>query len=67
MNYQELKKVISANPKVVLTTHRSPDGDAIGSILGLYLFLKKMGLTQVTPIIPDPDADFLYHHGHLPG
>lgn len=60
MNYQELKKIISANPKVVLTTHRSPDGDAIGSILGLYLFLKKMGLTQVTPIIPDPDADFLH-------
>ena len=29
--------------KILITTHKNPDGDAVGSSLGWYHFLKKMG------------------------
>ena len=44
--------------KVVITTHQKPDGDAMGSALGLYHFLKKLG-HDVTVISPTNWADFL--------
>ena len=44
--------------KVVITTHRSPDGDAIGSSLGLYHFLI-LNRIEASVIIPDPDPEFL--------
>ncbi|MDI6799280.1 MAG: bifunctional oligoribonuclease/PAP phosphatase NrnA [Actinomycetota bacterium] len=34
---------IESNQRFVLATHRDPDGDAIGSLIGLGLFLKKIG------------------------
>lgn len=37
-------KILLATPKnIVITAHRNPDGDAIGSSLGLYHFLRKNG------------------------
>jgi phosphoesterase RecJ-like protein len=48
----ELNEFISASPrKVILITHINPDGDAIGSALGLQLSLEKAGhtCTVVTP------------------
>jgi len=60
MNYSELKARLQPDTKVVLTTHQSPDGDAIGSVLGLYQFLKQLGLNQVAVIVPDPDPQFLH-------
>ena len=44
--------------KVVITTHQKPDGDAMGSSLGLFHFLKQFG-HQVTVISPTNWADFL--------
>ncbi|MEO6732738.1 MAG: bifunctional oligoribonuclease/PAP phosphatase NrnA [Ferruginibacter sp.] len=44
--------------KVVITTHQKPDGDAMGSSLGLFHFLKQLG-HQVTVISPTNWADFL--------
>ncbi|MEN9486703.1 MAG: hypothetical protein RIR56_391, partial [Bacteroidota bacterium] len=35
----EIKKLISPEKKVVIITHYNPDGDAIGSALGLKHFL----------------------------
>ena len=32
------KKVISENKSFLITTHRGPDGDAIGSSLAMYHF-----------------------------
>ncbi|MDR0793370.1 MAG: DHH family phosphoesterase [Chitinophagaceae bacterium] len=47
------------NPvKVVITMHQKPDGDAMGSALGLYLFLKKLG-HSVTVVSPTNWAGFL--------
>src|SRR5438128_1796926 len=48
-----------ANPKkVVITTHQKPDGDAMGSSLGLYHFLVQLG-HSVTVISPTNWANFL--------
>lgn len=55
---QEIQQLIDATDKVVITTHKSPDGDAIGSSLALYHFLKKLG-KQVTVIVPDAFPVFL--------
>ena len=44
--------------KVVVTMHQKPDGDAMGSALGLYHFLIAMG-HEVTVISPTNWADFL--------
>lgn len=44
--------------KVVITTHQKPDGDAMGSSLGLYHFLKALG-HEVTVIAPTNWAAFL--------
>jgi bifunctional oligoribonuclease and PAP phosphatase NrnA len=47
------------NPKkVVITMHQKPDGDALGSTLGLYHFLKQLG-HDATVISPTNWADFL--------
>jgi len=44
--------------KIVIVTHVSPDGDALGSSLGLYHFLSVQGKT-VNVIVPNAFPDFL--------
>ena len=44
--------------KVVITCHQKPDGDAMGSSLGLYHFLTQFG-HQVTVVSPTNWPDFL--------
>lgn len=44
--------------KVVITMHQKPDGDAMGSTIGLSLFLSKLG-HQCTVISPTNWASFL--------
>ncbi len=44
--------------KIVITSHKSPDGDSIGSSLGLYFFLEKLGLTS-SICHPDPAPKYL--------
>jgi phosphoesterase RecJ-like protein len=48
---QQLQIVLESPKKVVITTHRNPDGDALGSSLGWKFFLEKKGHT-VTFISP---------------
>lgn len=47
-----LRKLIDTASKVVITSHMSPDGDAIGSSMGLAHILLKMG-KEVNVIVPD--------------
>ncbi len=42
-NIHELKALLAAPKNIVLTTHRNPDGDAIGSTLALYHYLRRHG------------------------
>jgi len=51
MDVNGLKQLLSVPKKIVITTHHKPDGDAMGSSLGLYNYLiqKKHMITVVTP------------------
>jgi phosphoesterase RecJ-like protein len=55
---KEIYPLLKEPKKVVITTHQKPDGDAMGSSLGLFHFLKQFG-HQVTVISPTNWADFL--------
>lgn len=50
---------IEASSRIVLTSHHGPDGDAIGSILGLGRVLRNMG-KEVRMIVPNAPAGFLH-------
>ena len=56
--YSKLKKVLDSPFRVVILTHINPDGDAIGSMLGLYWFLKRRGCT-VNMAVPNAFPQFL--------
>jgi phosphoesterase RecJ-like protein len=45
--------------KYVIVTHTNPDGDAIGSSLGLYATLTAAGFSHLDVIIPNPYPAFL--------
>ncbi len=49
---EELRKAILRSENIVITSHVSPDGDAIGSSLGMYHYLRKLN-KQVTVVMPD--------------
>ncbi len=55
---QKAKKYVEYADKIVIVTHISPDGDAIGSSLGLYHFLLEMD-KRVNIIVPNEFPDFL--------
>lgn len=53
-----IKKLLSTFKKVVIIPHKNPDGDAMGSTLGLCLYLKKKG-HSATVIAPNDYPEFL--------
>lgn len=53
-----LKELILQPKNIVITTHRGPDGDAMGSSLGLYNLLINLG-HNVNVITPNDYASFL--------
>src|SRR5574344_917619 len=53
------KKDFGDCKNVVVVCPTSPDGDAIGSSLGLYEYLRRKG-KQVTVIVPNYFPDFLH-------
>lgn len=57
-NVELLRRWIEENEVFVLTCHTGPDGDAIGSTLGLANYLKELGKEAVV-IVPDAYPDFL--------
>ena len=61
MNKQDsksLQALLDKRPIITIIPHTSPDGDAIGSTLGLYHFLKNQG-HDVQVISPTDFPDFL--------
>ncbi len=52
------RDLVAAARRVLATTHRHPDGDAIGSVLGTAHVLRAAG-TAVTAHAPDPAPPFL--------
>ena len=53
-----LTEILAQPQKIVITTHHKPDGDALGSSLGLYHYLIQQG-HHVTVIAPTDYPDFL--------
>ncbi|MCE9538136.1 MAG: bifunctional oligoribonuclease/PAP phosphatase NrnA, partial [Bacteroidetes bacterium] len=60
---KEIKELLSKPKNIVIVTHWSPDGDAMGSSLGLYNYLTQKK-HKVTVITPNDYPSFLYW---LPG
>ena len=61
MNAQEiseLKSLLSSPKKIVIVSHRNPDGDAVGSSLALFHYLNKTN-HLATVILPNDYPDFL--------
>ncbi|WP_336070199.1 bifunctional oligoribonuclease/PAP phosphatase NrnA [Mesoflavibacter sp. CH_XMU1404-2] len=54
----EIKSLLASPKKIVIVTHKNPDGDAIGSSLALFHYLTKIN-HFVTVITPNDYPDFL--------
>ncbi len=61
---QKAHKYIEKGDSFVIVTHVSPDGDALGSALGLYHFLFKYGKDNVNVIVPN---EFPSYYKWMPG
>jgi len=53
-----VKTLLSKSRKIVVVGHKNPDGDAVGSCLGLSFLLQSMG-HNATVIMPNDFPDFL--------
>ncbi len=51
-------EIVGKTHKAIITAHASPDGDAIGSSLGLAGYLRRRGI-EVTLVMPDRLPEFL--------
>ncbi|MCR8559109.1 DHH family phosphoesterase [Mucilaginibacter sp. BJC16-A38] len=63
LDTDSLIKLLAQPQKIVITTHHKPDGDAMGSSLGLYHYLIQQG-HHVKVITPTDYPEFLFW---LPG
>ena len=57
--YKQIEAEIQAASDIVITAHKSADGDSIGSSLGLFHFIEKLGKKAII-CHPDKAPDFLY-------
>jgi phosphoesterase RecJ-like protein len=57
-NFDTLQSLLSTPKRIVITAHANPDGDALGSSLGLYHYLKQFG-HRITVIMPTEIPEFL--------
>ena len=55
----QMDQLISTAQSVLVVCHKSPDGDAIGSSLGMAEYLRQRG-KDVTVVVPDQYPDFLH-------
>jgi len=55
---ETFKKLLQNSNRVLVTSHKSPDGDAVGSSVACYEFLKSIGKEPFV-LLPDPPASNL--------
>ncbi len=58
LKLNDLRNFLSTPRNIAVTNHVNPDGDAMGSALGLSLFLKAQG-HDVKVVVPNPPPEFL--------
>lgn len=56
MNFSTALPLIQKSQRVLVVTHKNPDGDGIGSVLGLTLGLEQLG-KEVCPFVDDPISE----------
>lgn len=54
----DIVELIRGAENIVITSHRSPDGDSIGSSMAMYYFIKELG-KEARICHPDPSPAFL--------
>ena len=54
----EIKELLSSPKQIIIVPHKNPDGDAVGSSLGLYIYLLKLK-HKVHIIAPNDYPEFL--------
>lgn len=59
LSLSELKTLLATPQKIVITTHHKPDGDAMGSSLGLYAYLIQKG--HHVKVITPTDYPYFLH------
>ncbi len=59
----ELRILLGESKKIVVTTHNNPDGDAMGSLLAMYHYLRKKG-HDVSAVVPNQFPGF---YSWMPG
>lgn len=52
---EALKSLLQTDQRFLLIAHKSPDGDAVGSLVGMFYLLKNLG-KKVEVVLPDPPA-----------
>ena len=57
MDYNLIKNILAKKSNIVITTHKTPDGDALGSSLALFHALKTKH--HVSVIVPNQYPDYL--------
>ena len=55
---KEILALIEESDSIVLTSHKSPDGDSVGSTMAMFYFIKSLGKTAKI-CHPDPAPNFL--------
>ncbi|MDL1913838.1 MAG: bifunctional oligoribonuclease/PAP phosphatase NrnA [Bergeyella sp.] len=55
---QEIRRLLTKEKRIVITSHYNPDGDAIGSSLGMYHYLKNIGI-EANVVVPNDFPKFL--------
>ena len=59
--FESIYRLVAEATKVVITTHMSPDGDAMGSALAMYHWLRarRPDMQSLTVVLPTAAPDFL--------
>lgn len=57
---QNIGRAIQKAQTVLIISHKSPDGDTLGSALGLYHSLKEMGKTPTVACVDPPSPEFSF-------
>lgn len=55
----DLRKELKGAESIAITGHIRPDGDCIGSVMGMYMLVKKLcPVAKVIPLLEKPAAEF---------
>lgn len=60
-NYEKIAQLVKKSKRIVITAHMSPDGDAVGSVLAIYHWVKKINpeIEWTKVVLPNAVPAFL--------